>query len=177
MLRGAKIALRAKLDADVAVLHAELYDDVVTRSRGDSRPWGPIAPNSPASPFAVREPNDQVASFAVVELASDELAGEALLWNIDAHNRSAHLGISLRPSFRGRSLGTDVVRVLCEYGFSVRGLHRLQVDTLRDNAAMIRSATKVGFTLDGTLRRSAWVMGEFLDLVVLGLLVDEWRAG
>jgi RimJ/RimL family protein N-acetyltransferase len=174
MLRGTKVALRARLEADVAILHTELYDDVLTRSRGDSRPWRPIAASSPASPFAIREPSDSVTPFAVVELAGDELAGEALLWSIDTHNRTAHLGISLRPASRGRGLGTDVVRVLCRYGFAVRGLHRLQVDTLGDNAAMIRSAEKVGFTREATLRRSAWVNGEFLDEVILGLLVDEW---
>ncbi len=133
MLRGDRVGLRARYQADVPVLHSELYDDVVTRSRADTRPWRPINPGSAASPFAVTDPTDDAAVFSVVELAGDDLAGEALLWNIDPHNRTAHLGISLRPAFRGRGLGTDVVRVLCTYGFAVRGLHRLQVDTLADH--------------------------------------------
>ena len=33
-----------------------------------------------ASPYAVGEPRDDLACFSVVELASGELAGEALLW-------------------------------------------------------------------------------------------------
>ena len=40
MLHGQRVTLRARLDADVPVLHAELHDDVETRSRADSRPWG-----------------------------------------------------------------------------------------------------------------------------------------
>jgi RimJ/RimL family protein N-acetyltransferase len=112
----------------------------------------------------------------VVQLADDELAGEALLWGIDLHNRTAHIGISLRPAFRGRGLGTDVVRVLCHDGLVVRGLHRLQVETLADNAAMIRAATQAGFVPEGTLRRAAWVNGNFADEVVLGLLATEWDA-
>ncbi|HEY9391775.1 MAG TPA: GNAT family protein [Mycobacteriales bacterium] len=176
MLRGDRVGLRARYQADVPVLHSELYDDVVTRSRADTRPWRPINPGSAASPFAVTDPTDDAAVFSVVELAGDDLAGEALLWNIDPHNRTAHLGISLRPAFRGRGLGTDVVRVLCTYGFAVRGLHRLQVDTLADNAAMIAAAVRVGFMPEGTLRRSAWVDGAFADEVVLGLLATEWAA-
>ena len=58
---------------------------------------------------------------------------------IDLHYRRAHLGLSLRPAFRGRGLGTDMVVALCRYGFAVRGLHRLQVDTLASNTAMIRA--------------------------------------
>ncbi len=57
---------------------------------------------------------------------------------------------------------------------SVRGLHRLQIETLADNTAMITAATRAGFSVEGTLRRSAWVYGAFVDLVVLGLLAEEW---
>lgn len=188
MLRADRVGLRARYQADVPVLHAELYEDVATRSRADTRPWRPIAPES--SPYAVTEPADDVAIFSVVELAAGDptgdstvhdrpagdLAGEALLWAIDQHNRAAHLGISLRPAFRGRGLGTDVVRALCSYGFVVRGLHRLQVETLADNTAMIRAATRVGFVLEGTLRRSSWIGGGFADEVILGLLAAEWAA-
>jgi RimJ/RimL family protein N-acetyltransferase len=109
-----------------------------------------------------------------VELAGNELAGDALLWGIDLHNRTAHLGLGLRPAFRGRGLGTDVVRALCVYGFSVRGLHRLQIETLATNAAMIQAAERVGFTREGTLRHAAWVTGEWIDEVILGLLAADW---
>lgn len=67
-----------------------------------------------------------------------------------------------------------MVRVLREYGFAVRGLQRLQVETLVDNTAMIATVRRSGFTVEGTLRRSAWVYGAFADVVVLGLLVEEW---
>src|SRR6266700_7503678 len=135
MLRGGKVGLRARNEADIAVLHAELYDDVATRSRADSRPWRPIPPGSAATPYAVNDHDDAAACFSVVELASGELAGEALLWGIDVHNRIAHVGMSLRPAFRGRGLGADVVQVLCGYGVTVRCLHRLQVEIVPDNAA------------------------------------------
>ena len=104
MLRAGKVGLRARDEADVAVLHAELYEDIATRARADSRPWRPIPPGSAASPYAVTEPRDDLACFSVVELDTGELAGEALLWAIDLHNRIAHLGLSLRPAFRGRGL-------------------------------------------------------------------------
>ncbi|MDH6113900.1 RimJ/RimL family protein N-acetyltransferase [Kitasatospora sp. MAP12-15] len=174
MLQGEKIGLRARHESDVAVLHAELYEDVATRSRSDTRPWRPI-PAGPASPFTVKEPADNVAIFSVVELASGELAGSALLWGIDAHNRTAHLGLSLRPAFRGRGLAGDLVRVLCHYGFTVRGLQRLQLETLADNAAMSRAALGAGFVQEGLLRRNAWVSGQFVDEVIFGLLASDWR--
>src|SRR5215472_13839027 len=174
MLRGELAGLRARQDSDVPVLQAELYDDVATRMRADYRPWRPIPPGSAASPYAVTGPADDVAVFSVVRLSDEELAGEALLWGIDVHNRTAHVGISLRPAFRGRGLGADAVRLLCYYGFAVRGLHRLQIETLADNASMIAVATRVGFVPEGTLRRSAWVEGAFADEAILGMLASDW---
>ncbi|MFZ0171971.1 MAG: GNAT family protein [Acidimicrobiales bacterium] len=174
MLRGERVALRARIESDVAVLHAELYDDVVTRTRTDSRPWRPISPDAPAAPYRISDPTDDWAAFSVVDLGDGDLAGEAILWGIDPHNRSAHVGISLRPAFRGRGLGADAVRVLCEYGFTVRGLHRLGVETLRDNGPMLRIAEQVGFVREGVLRRAAWVNGQFIDEVVFGMLAEQW---
>jgi RimJ/RimL family protein N-acetyltransferase len=177
VLRAGQVGLRARDEADVAVLHAELYEDIATRMRADSRPWLPIPAGSAASPYAVSEPRDDVAVFSVVELASGELAGEALLWAIDLHNRTAHLGVSLRPAFRGRGLGADVVVALCEYGFAVRGLHRLQVDTLASNTAMVRAAERAGFVPEGRLSQAAWANGEFADEVILGMLAADWAGG
>jgi RimJ/RimL family protein N-acetyltransferase len=173
MLSGEKIGLRARHETDVLVLQTELYDDVAARSRADSRPWRPITPGSTASPYAVTDPTNDAACFSVVNLADNELAGEALLWGIDHHNRAAHIGISLRPAFRGRGMAGDVIRVLCNYGFQILGLHRLQVDTLADNAPMIRAATTVGFVQEGTLRHAAWVNGTFADQMILGLLATD----
>lgn len=174
MLHGTKVGLRARRDADVLTLQSGLYDDVATRVRADSRPWRPIPPTPDASPYAVREPTDDVAFFSVVELGDGEsLAGEALLWGIDLHNRTAHIGVSLLPEFRGRGFGTDVVQVLCHYGFALRGLHRLQAETLAHNDAMLRAAARAGFAREGVLRRAAWVDGAFVDEVVLSKLADD----
>jgi RimJ/RimL family protein N-acetyltransferase len=118
-----------------------------------------------------------VACCAGRWLGCGELAGEALLWGIDTHNRGAHIGISLRPAFRGHGLGTDAVRVLCRYGFAILGLHRLQAETLASNTAMIATATRAGFVREGSLRGSAWVNGQFADEVILGLLAPEWHPG
>jgi RimJ/RimL family protein N-acetyltransferase len=177
MLRGELAGLRAREDDDIAILDLELHDDVLTRVRADYRPWRPVPPGSAASGYRVTGDGEDVARFSVVELDSGVLAGEALLWGIDPHNRTAHIGLSLRPAFRGRGLGTDVVRVLCRYGFAILGLHRLQIDTLAGNDAMIAVAARAGFTAEGTLRGAAWADGEFLDEVILGQLASEWERG
>ncbi|MEW1771857.1 GNAT family protein [Streptomyces sp. NPDC086777] len=175
MLRGDTVGLRARYEEDIPVLRAELYDDVVNSSRAESRPWRPAAPGSKDARLLVDDNDEGSVRFSVVELAGGTLVGTAALWGIDTHNRLAHVGLGLLPAARGKGYGTDVVAVLCHYGFAVRGLNRLQVETLADNTAMLRAAERNGFVHEGVLRSSAWVLGEFLDEVLLGLLAAEWR--
>ncbi|WP_030562896.1 GNAT family N-acetyltransferase [Streptomyces aureocirculatus] len=177
MLKGDKVGLRARYDDDIPVLRTELYDDVVNGSRAEGRPWRPITPGSKDSRLVVDDKVEEVVPFSVVELESGTLVGTATLWGIDNHHRNAHIGLGLLPSARGKGYGTDVVAVLCHYGFVVRGLQRLQIETLADNAAMLRSAERNGFVREGVLRSSAWVLGEFLDEVLLGLLAEDWKPG
>lgn len=70
----------------------------------------------------VEDEEQRRAQFSVVELEGGVLVGTTVLWGIDTHNRSAHIGLGLLPSSRGKGFGTDVVAVLCHYAFVVRGL-------------------------------------------------------
>lgn len=175
MLSGSKVGLRARHDEDIPVLRTELYDDVVNSSRAEGSPWRPVTPGSKDPRLAVDDTEQGHVPFSVVELAGGTLIGTATLWGIDTHNRNAHIGLGLLPSARGKGYGTDVVAVLCHYAFVVRGLQRLQIETLSDNHAMLRSAEHNGFVREGVLRASAWVMGEFMDEVLLGLLARDWK--
>ena len=174
MLRGELTGLRALTDADIEIFETELLTDVETRIRATGRPWLPVAPGAPDSPYRQAEDRNAVIRFSVVELATGELAGEAGMSGIDLHNRHAEIGLVLRPACRGRHLGTDVVRVLCHYGFVIRGLRRLQITTLADNHAMIAAAVRAGFVLEGTSRDVAWIDGGFADGVTLSQLAGEW---
>jgi RimJ/RimL family protein N-acetyltransferase len=173
MLRGELVCLRARLASDVPILEAELQDDVVTTSRSYGTPWWPVSPGAEASRYRVTEPESNRAAFSVVELATDELAGIAVLNGIDTHGRSADIGLMLRPEHRGKGLSTDAVRVLCHYGFTVLGLHRLGIDTLADNQAMIAAAERAGFRQEGVLREASWQFGSFVDRVKLSRLAGD----
>jgi len=172
MLRGRKVGLRARIESDVAVLQRELHDDVLNYSRAAARPWQPVSPGH-GEFYAVRDPDLSYAAFSIVTLDGDELAAECGLWGIDLHNRSAALGMALLPGARGRGLAVDAVRVLCDYGFRTRGLHRIQIETLIDNAAMRATAVRAGFTQEGVRRDAVWVDGAFLDDVTYGRLAGD----
>lgn len=175
MLRGTKVGLRARHEEDVPILRTELFNDPENAARADRRPWRPFAPNTKDVRLHTDETQESGVPFSLVELEGGSLIGTGGLWGIDTHHRSAHVGLGLLPSARGKGYGTDVVAVLCHYGFVVRGLRRLQIETVADNTAMLRAAERNGFVREGVARSSVYAMGEFLDEVMLGLLADEWQ--
>jgi RimJ/RimL family protein N-acetyltransferase len=123
-------------------------------------------------------PRGKAAFFASRRVSSTtgRLIGRCHLWGIDEYNRNAHIGITLGvPTDRGKGLGREALALLVDYGFRIRGLHRLQLETFAHNTAMRRCAERVGFTEEGRLRESGWAAGRFGDDVVYGLLAAEWR--
>lgn len=63
MLRGERVGLRARHESDIPILMAELYNDVATRSRADSRPWVPVSPQDKKQPYGVDDCQPALPAF------------------------------------------------------------------------------------------------------------------
>jgi RimJ/RimL family protein N-acetyltransferase len=183
MMIGESVLLRPRVRDDVAVLYRLAASDPVLHQRTANGPWVPRSLEhelarydaelvDPPDPLHVRFTVE--ARVAAGRVAHGDVVGEASLWDVDLHHRSAHLGLSLLPEARGLGLGTDVVRLLCDYAFRVRGLHRLSCETLASNGAMLHAAESAGFVREGQLRASWWTDDGWDDDILLGLLRDDW---
>ncbi|GAA3778920.1 GNAT family N-acetyltransferase [Micromonospora maritima] len=117
---------------------------------------------------------DSPVSLLVETVADGTFLGSSTLWGMNVFNRYAHLGITLLPEARGQGYGTDVIRLLCRYGFRNRNLRRLELETLASNTAMRRTAEKCGFVHEGTQREREYDGDGFADMVVYGLLRRDW---
>jgi RimJ/RimL family protein N-acetyltransferase len=180
MLTGRSVTLREVRREDLPVIHRELRADVVTASLGSEKPWRPVSLARLQAEFdhALTEPPDeQFVRFGIQERGdpTGTLIGTTALWGIDLHNGLGHIGIQLASSTRGRGFGLDALRVVCHYGFVVRGLYRLGLETLASNEPMRRTAAAAGFTEEGRLRQVAFVLGERVDEILYGLLRSEWQ--
>jgi RimJ/RimL family protein N-acetyltransferase len=80
------------------------------------------------------------------------------------------LGYWAAKEQRGRGYSTEAARALCDWGFATLDAHRLEWWAMVGNTASRAVAEKLGFTLEGTLRRRAIVNGEPCDWWVGGLL-------
>lgn len=183
MLIGTVAALREVRREDLSVIHGVLGTDPAAHAQVRLTPWVPTTVAAAQARYDAdlgKQPDPAAPVQFVVQSATDTAGrclGWATLWEIDLHQRIAHLGVGLIPSVRGRGLGLDAVRLLCRYAFEVRDLHRVGLETFATNEPMRRTALAAGFTQEGVLRESGYSMGERVDEVLYGLLRSEWRTG
>jgi RimJ/RimL family protein N-acetyltransferase len=112
-----------------------------------------------------------------IDLIIERLEGEAIgacgLRGLNDRNRAGDLGIWIARPYWGRGFGTDAVRTLCRFAFRHMNLQRVDLHVYSNNLRGRRAYEKVGFRLEGTLRRGQFVGGEYVDELVMGLLAEE----
>ncbi len=111
--------------------------------------------------------------WAIVDVATDRLAGRCALKDITWQWRRAEAACWIAPEFRGRQYAARSLRLAAAQAFG-QGLIRVQASCEADNAASIRSVLAAGMKCEGTLR-SYFVspVGVPVDAVMFGLLPDD----
>jgi RimJ/RimL family protein N-acetyltransferase len=114
--------------------------------------------------------------FSIETLASGEFVGHMTLWGASLPSRSGTLGIIIGPTHVGQGYGTDAVRVAARYGFRSMGLHRIGLTVAAFNTRGRRAYEKAGFQVEGVRREAAFLDGDYVDEVLMGLLRQDWEA-
>lgn len=114
-------------------------------------------------------------NYAIVAKASDELLGNCGLMDIQETDRSAEVGIFIGvETRRGAGLGTEALRLLCDYAFNVLNLHSLLLRVHAYNARAIASYRKVGFHEIGRRRKAHFYAGAYHDVILMDLLPEDF---
>lgn len=84
------------------------------------------------------------------------------------------IGIWLHPDFHGEGYGTEACDLLLQYAFNELGYDRVMTRAFESNMASQRVWEKLGFTEEGRLRNQRFQDGEYEDVLVYGLLREEY---
>ena len=93
----------------------------------------------------------------------------------DEGEARAEVAYGSHPSVRGRGLMEQAVRLLVDWGFETQGVEVIVWRANRGNWASRRLAWKLGFTVEGTIRKALPQRGELLDAWVGTLLATDDR--
>lgn len=123
------------------------------------------------------ESNSKSFRFSIHTLEDDKLIGGVGLWISSWTHADAWLGISVGDrEYWGRGYGTDAVRLAVHYGFAELGLRRISLGLHAYNERALKSYEKVGFKLEGRMRKDGMRDGVRYDSLWMGILREEWLA-
>lgn len=85
----------------------------------------------------------------------------------------AEVGFMLSPDWHRQGYGYESLQAVVKYGFTTLGLHKLTATVTAGNQGSRALLEKAGFRLEGILRESYWLAGEWRDDWLFGLLARE----
>lgn len=124
--------------------------------------------------------NDAVEQFANGEALHmgiwwrGVLAGVIGYHRIDPQNRVGEIGYWLGDVFQGRGIMTKACLAMVDYGFTERGLNRIEIHCAPANGKSRAIPERLGFQIEGTLRQAERLAEGYVDNVVYGLLASEY---
>jgi RimJ/RimL family protein N-acetyltransferase len=83
------------------------------------------------------------------------------------------LGMGLLPAYRGQGLGRRLLREVLNRVFA-NGLLRVELEVFASNIAAIRLYEQEHLVIEGRKRRARILDGVEDDIIVMGLLKEEW---
>ena len=109
--------------------------------------------------------------FAIRPKTHDTIIGYVQLWSIDPVHRSAILGLRIGdPANRGRGFGSDALQLAIAYCWRHLNISRISLMVFANNAGAVALYTKHGFSIEGRLRQAVFIDGQWLDVLLMGLL-------
>lgn len=115
-------------------------------------------------------------ALAIALKSDGSLVGMIELMPRSSTDRVAELGYWIAPGQRGQGFATEAARAMCDVGFGVLRLHRIEAGALARNHASVRVLEKAGFRHEGQFRERARVGRRWYDQVWLGRLANRRRA-
>lgn len=113
--------------------------------------------------------------FTIVVKKTDKSIGIAAFHRVDLASRAAIYSIIIsEPSEWGKGYGSEVTRLMVEYGFNVLNLNRIQLHVAAHNSRGIKAYEKVGFRREGLLRQAMYQNDRYFDFYVMAILRNEF---
>src|SRR5207249_3258752 len=120
---------------------------------------------------------NDVVTFTIYERSTLEPIGNTDLRNIHPVNRTAEFGLMIGEKERwGRGYGTEVARLMLDYGFNCLGLHNIMLRVFSNNERGIRAYSRAGFKEIGRRREARLIGRKTYDEIYMDCLATEFES-
>lgn len=173
MIKGEKVILRHPMIED-ALLWCEWLNDMdVSMPLGDEL----------TGKISLRSVEEQIMSYDQSDyymfsiLTNDaKLIGRCILFGIDRINSKGKVGIFIGDKSEwGKGYAKEALELLLEYGFRIQNLHSINLGVYENNQRAIELYIHIGFKKIGVLRDAKKINGQFVNVVFMDMLENEYE--
>jgi RimJ/RimL family protein N-acetyltransferase len=174
LLRGDRIRL-AVLEKDDLETVVRWQQNATFMRLFDATPAYPKSRARLESWLQERQQDRTAFLFGLRRLDDDTLLGYAELEGILWAHQVGWLSIAIgNPACWGRGYGTEAMELLLSFAFHELNLHRIQLTVFDYNRRAIALYEKLGFRREGVFREFMQRDGRRHDMLLYGLLRQEW---
>lgn len=123
--------------------------------------------------FAELEQTGKGVWWAISSTDNKIFYGAGGLNSLSTEHKKAEIGFWLLPEYWGKAIMQEAMPLICNYGFSKLGLHRIEGMVETDNIICKRAMAKLDFIFEGTMRHCEIKNGKFISLDIFSKLKDD----
>jgi RimJ/RimL family protein N-acetyltransferase len=112
----------------------------------------------------------------VIEDAAGELVGAINTHHCDRRVGTFEYGVAVRSEHQRKGYAAEAIALVLRYFFEELRYQKVTVHIHSENVGSLRLHERLGFQLEGRLRRMGYTHGRYLDDMVYGLTREEFQA-
>jgi RimJ/RimL family protein N-acetyltransferase len=175
MLEGQRVRLRSISRDDLPCLWAFNNDLAVELAGGGDPPVPQSLARLQAEFDQEAAKGGRDATKFVIE-AEGKCIGSCGLFNVNATAQTCEFGIGIGDKDHwGRGYGRESIHLLLTYAFRYLNYRKVWLRVHAANERALRAYRACGFVEEGRQRAHVWSNGAYDDLVLMGILREEWR--
>lgn len=170
-------------DIQLKILETKYADEIyslVDKDRNYLREWLPWVDSTKSSDDTkafIQSTLDGFAKddgFHAAIFFKGKIVGCIGLHGIDWNNKKTSIGYWLASRYQGNGIMTKSCKAIIDYIFGKLQLNRVEIRAAVENKKSRSVPERLGFKEEGIIRNEEWLYDHFVDLVVYGILKEEW---
>jgi RimJ/RimL family protein N-acetyltransferase len=115
--------------------------------------------------------------LAIIIKSNKRHIGNIKLGNINWVHRYADLGIMIgEKKYWGKEYGVEAIKLILDYAFGRLNLNKVILGVYAIHTSAIRAYQKIGFKIEGKIKKIFFMDGEWVDKFIMGILKEEFES-
>lgn len=177
IFQGKRVKLRSPEPTD-APIHFEMDNTYTNMARHNyfiHFPGSLVQAQNWSQQSAEKGDNNHAYTFNIEAVASGELVGGMNTFNCNMQNGTFSYGLGIFPPYQRHGYASESIILLLRYFFMELRYQKVTAQVYAFNDGSLKLHEKLGFQQEGHLRRMFYSAGQYHDMVVLGMLAEEFQ--